>query len=191
MKSYLILSAILMLSTICRGQKSLSRMVMYDVPVKMDSTFGSRNRQPVSAYTFEEEWYENKLLTPDRMVFLRSLHDSVLNGRLKVYQLEDMKDLTEPVFTPVTPEMASKIGNDSVFVLIYNPEKNDEEMVGVRRTFDLQKIYRIRFLEEWTYDPRKMTIVKKIIAYAPLYRRELGSSETLYDIPMYWVVSGK
>jgi hypothetical protein len=151
----------------CREQQDkyqvITTRIQYDVPV-------------VSADP-QLHWWVNNLEGSRREPFIRRILEAARDGNVKAYDYFNQ---------PLTPEEVCLAGNDTLvrtFVRNYPPYEQYDTMVVVRT--DYEDVMKLRFLEEWSWDPATLEFVKKVVGICPLAEIRVG--EAVYNRPLFWI----
>jgi hypothetical protein len=158
----------------------LSKNIEYDVTInnyKFMKLWGGE----VSA----DLWFRDNLEGSVRSGYMELLWKNALAGKLELYDMNDKKiDTTElKKILTITDSLQIEIGNKLVDTVI-------------RKTIDPNETTKLRFREEWTYDPTTMVISKKVLAIAPILRTtevydNNGNETYCKDKALFWVKFSK
>lgn len=165
----LILSSvvIIMMMTSCGSRSSdqeiLATKIQYDVPVVNDDP--------------QLDWWINNLEGSKREPFLKRMMEAAEKGELQVFDYFN---------NPLTPEEVISAGRDTVYLTLPRDVPPYEEFdTSIISTVTYKDISRIRFLEEWRYDPATLQIDKKVVAIGPVILKESGGQT--YNQLLFWI----
>jgi len=145
------------------GDVTLATKIQYDVPVN--------NNDP------QLDWWVNNIEGSRREPFLKRIMEAAENGEVKAFDYFN---------NPMSPEQVRSAGTDTIyrtFLRDYPPYEEYDTMIVSSITY--RDIVKIRFMEEWTWDPETLEIEKKVLAIGPvLYREVAGES---FNQLLFWV----
>jgi hypothetical protein len=161
----ILLSALAFLASCHRKEKMevLATKIQYDVPVSSDNP--------------QLDWWVNNLEGSRRDPFVKRLIEAAEKGEVKAYDYFN---------EPLTTAEVIALRQDTIFqklVREYPPYQEYDTMV-IRKT-DYRDVIKIRFLEEWKWDPEKLTMEKKVLGIAPVAVKEFGG--VVYNRPLFWI----
>lgn len=141
----------------------VTSLIQYDVPVKGDDP--------------QLDWWVNNIEGSRREPFVQRIMDAAGSGEFRVYDYFNNQ---------LSPEQIKAIGSDTVYrtlVREYPPYEEYDTMIVF--TTDYRDIVKVRFLEEWTWDPGSLDLQKKIIGLAPLASQSMGNE--IYNRFLFWI----
>ena len=162
----LFLLATLIMMTGCRENRKpevLAAKIQYDVPVV------SSNPQL--------DWWINNLEGSKREPFLQRVMEAAEKGEVKVYDYFN---------NPLKPAQVLSLGTDTVYqtLLRTRPPYEEYDTIIVNKV-TYRDITKIRFLEEWRWDPETLEIDKKIMAIGPVIEKEFGQES--FTQLLFWI----
>lgn len=141
----------------------LATKIQYDVPIYSDNP--------------QLDWWVNNLEGSKRDPFAKRLLEAALNGEVKAFDYFN---------DPLTPEQVRSLMIDTVYQTLTRPvEPYEEYDTVIYYELDYRDITKVRFLEEWTWDPGSLEMEKEVLGIAPIVVIEYGGQE--YNRPLYWV----
>jgi hypothetical protein len=184
-------------------EAELTKLIKYTVDIEyfdgkigyeINPREGNPNKQINASIVYEElseNWYVDKIPFQTKREFVRNLHEKVCLGKLKAYQIKEIKG-AEPVFEEFSSIKAADIGKDTIVKTIGIFKEKigyvDTTVLEIR-CLDPNHIVKISFLERWTYNPKTFSIKKKIIAYAPVRIQFNYSMDKFHGLQeMYWIL---
>jgi hypothetical protein len=171
-KHFLIIIALTVsVLTSCQGQTGkkeiLTTKIQYDVPII--------NGDP------QMDWWVNNIEGSIRDPFTQRILKAALDGEVKVFDY---------YFYPLSPNEIVANSSDTVYQTLRRTNPPYEEFdTMIVRTIDYQDIVKIRFLEEWTWEPNTLEIDKKVIALGPVIQRQIGGEA--FNQLLYWIYLDK
>lgn len=155
----------------CKNKSSkneiLTSKIQYDVPIV--------NNDP------QLDWWINNLEGSKRDPFLKRIMEAAEKGDVKVYDYFNK---------PLTPEQVKLIGKDTVFqTLMRNTPPYEEYDTTIISSITYRDICKIRYLEEWKWNPNTLEIDKKVLALGPVINKEFGGQN--YNQLLFWIAMDK
>jgi hypothetical protein len=172
-KNILWLVAILSLAALAacnlqsRKQQTLTEKIQYDVPVN--------NNDP------QLDWWVNNIEGSKREPFLKRILEAADKGEVRVFDYFNR---------PLTPLQVKAQCIDTIYRTLLREYPPYEEYDTL--TIDAvsyQDITKIRFLEEWTWEPGKVNIEKKVLAIGPVVQREVAGEN--FNQLLFWIYLDK
>lgn len=160
MKSFrqiLLFAILLVLASLsaCMGPSDnnevLTSKIQYDVPVN--------NGDP------QLDWWINNIEGSKREPFLQRIMDAAQKGEVRIFDYHN---------NSLTPLQLQAIITDTIYrtlVRPYPPYEEYDTMVISNKTY--RDISKIRFLEEWNWNPGSVEINKKVIAIGPVVQHKI------------------
>lgn len=150
----------------CKRQQPevLATRIQYDVPVQ--------NNDP------QLDWWVNNLEGSKREPFLKRVIEAAKKGEVKTFDYFN---------NPMTPAQVTASLSDTVyqtFARNYPPYEEYDTMIII--TTDYKDIQKIRFLEEWRWDPENMTMQKEILGFGPLIQKEVAGAT--FNQLLFWIM---
>jgi hypothetical protein len=141
----------------------LAAKIQYDVPIYSDNP--------------QLDWWVNNLEGSKRDPFTKRLLDAAESGRIQVFDYFN---------NPLSMEEILALKYDTVYqTLKRNVEPYDEYDTVIYYELTYRDITKIRFLEEWRWDPESLEIEKEVLGIAPVTMIEYEGQE--YNRPLYWI----
>jgi hypothetical protein len=136
---------------------------------------------------FDEDICEsvyNRIEYSERMKFLFYIFSHAYDGRIKVYDTDRSSVL------PLDEVRSRLTIIDTVHVTPVGPPYDGDPDTVIFSYISPYEIDKLRFVEEWTFDPNGPTFTKKVIAFAPLLMEgDLYSG--FYFVPVFWIYSSE
>ncbi len=152
----------------CRDQKSKSLVterIQYDVSIKSPDP--------------EFDWWVQNIEGSKREQFVKAILNAAYKGDLKAYDIFHL---------PMSPEEVKAIGNRTDTILTSSPvPPYNDTLMPVKQSLDLQRITRVRFLEEWRMDESSLQFDKKVLGIAPILEVFNEDGSLRGYMPMFWV----
>jgi hypothetical protein len=141
----------------------LASKIQYDVPVS--------NNDP------QLDWWINNIEGSKREPFLKRIMEAAGKGEVKAFDYFN---------NPLTPAQVQSIGTDTIYQTLmrtYPPyEEYDTTIIS---SITYRDIVKIRFLEEWKWDPVTLEIDKKILAIGPVTQKEIAGEN--FNQLLFWI----
>jgi hypothetical protein len=147
------------------GEKGdvLATKIQYDVPIYSEDP--------------QLDWWVNNLEGSKRDPFTKRLMDAVESGEVRVYDYFS---------DPLSVEEILAMKFDTVFqTLRRNVAPYDEYDTVIYYELTYRDITKIRFLEEWRWDPESLEMEKRVLGIAPVTMIVYEGQE--YNRPLYWI----
>ena len=166
-----LISVLLILSPSCRngadsGKNVITKRIQYDVSI--------RNTDP------DMDWWVQNIEGSNREKLVKSIMDQVTAGEVKAYDFLTCK----PFSAEEIKSMMKRIDTISVERSTPPYDLVDTVLVTEIRLSDITKL---RFLEEWTMDDKRLAFTKKVAGICPLAERLTDSGELRGYKPLFWV----
>lgn len=149
----------------CKSSKKeiLTSRIQYDVPVVSNDP--------------QLDWWINNIEGSKREPFLKRIMEAAEKGEVRVYDYFNK---------PMRPEQVKSLGADTIYQTLMRTEPPYEEYdTMIVKSVSYRDITKIRFLEEWKWNPESLEMEKKIIAIGPAMEREIGGEK--FNQLLYWV----
>ncbi len=164
------LAFILMISLAsCSNSKmeQLTKRIQYDVPISNDNP--------------DLDWWVNNIEGSKRDPFVKRIMEAAMSGEVKAYDYFN---------TELTPEEVRATGIDTIYQTLRReyPPYAEYDTIVIRKT-DYRDVKKIRFMEEWNWDPKSLQIDKKVIGIAPLIIHQEGNQT--YNQLLFWIYLDK
>lgn len=146
-------------------KKLVTERIQYDVNIK----------SPDPSY----DWWIQNLEGPAREGFVKNILNAAYKGDLKCYDI---------FHNPLSVNDVKAIGNrtDTITGTSPYPPYNDTVMV-TKQELDLQRITRVRFLEEWRMDENNLQFDKKVLGISPIIESYDDQGNLRGYMPLFWV----
>jgi hypothetical protein len=141
----------------------LTSKIQYDVPVN--------NNDP------QLDWWINNIEGSKREPFLKRIMEAAGKGEVKAFDYFN---------NPLTPAQVQSIGTDTIYQTLmrtYPPYEEYDTMIVSSITY--RDIVKVRFLEEWKWDPVTLEMKKTVMAIGPVTRKEIAG-ETFSQL-LFWI----
>lgn len=146
-----------------REKEILATKIQYDVPIVSDGP--------------QLDWWVNNLEGSRREPFLKRVIEAAEKGQVKVFDYFN---------NPLEPGQILAMGTDTIYQTLmraYPPYEEYDTVIISSITF--RDIRKIRFLEEWTWDPERVKIEKQVIAIGPVIQREVAGES--FNQLLFWI----
>jgi hypothetical protein len=141
----------------------LATKIQYDVPISSENP--------------QLDWWINNLEGSRRDPFAKRLLEAAESGEIQVYDYFNDALSVEEILS---------LKYDTVYqTLKRNVAPYDEYDTVIYYEISYRDITKIRFLEEWRWDPGSLEIEKKVLGIAPVTMIEYEGQE--YNRPLYWI----
>jgi len=163
----LVLILLIICSTSCSDSSSkneiLASKIQYDVPVS--------NNDP------QLDWWINNIEGSKREPFLKRIMEAAEKGEVKAFDYFN---------NPLTPAQVQSIGTDTIYQTLlrtYPPYEEYDTMILSSITY--RDVVKIRFLEEWQWNPVTLEMDKKILAIGPVTQKEIACEN--FNQLLFWI----
>jgi hypothetical protein len=161
--SILCLTTLMACSVNSSRKQILAEKIQYDVPVI--------NGDP------QLDWWVNNIEGSKREPFLKRIMEAAEKGEVRLFDYFNH---------PLTPQQLPAQCIDTIYrtlVRTYPPYEEYDTMTIDAVTY--RDITKIRFLEEWTWEPGSVNIEKKVIAIGPVVQREIAGES--FNQLLFWI----
>ena len=137
--------------------------IQYDVPINQaDPQLG---------------WWVNSLEGSKREPFIKRIMEAAVHGEVKVYDYFN---------NPLSADQVKSIGADTTYMTLTrtNPPYDDYDTMVIKK-IEYADISKMRFLEEWKWDPKSLEMNKRVIGFGPVYVRTYGDDS--YNQLLFWI----
>jgi hypothetical protein len=171
----LLLPAILILYTItvssCSDKSSknevLTSKIQYDVPIISNDP--------------QLDWWINNIEGSRREPFLQRVMTAAEEGKFRVFDYFN---------NPLSPGQVLSLGTDTIYQTLMRtrpPYEEYDTMIVSSVTY--RDVVKIRFMEEWKWDPESLQIDKKVLAMGPVIQKQFGQEN--YSQLLFWIYLDK
>ena len=146
-----------------RYKEIVATRIQYDVPINQADP--------------QLNWWVNNLEGSRREPFIKRIMEAANSGEVKVYDYFN---------NLMTTDQVKSVGADTIYRTLtrsYPPYAEYDTMVI--KKIEHQDISKIRFLEEWRWNPKSLEMNKKVIGFAPVYVRTYGDDS--YNQLLFWI----
>jgi hypothetical protein len=163
----LVLILLIIGSTSCSDNAAkneiLTSKIQYDVPVS--------NNDP------QLDWWINNIEGSKREPFLQRIMEAAEKGEVRLFDYFN---------NPLTPAQVISAGTDTTYqTLLRNYPPYEEYDTMIVRSVSYRDISKIRFMEEWTWDPKSLEISKKVLAIGPVIQNEIAGES--FTQLLFWI----
>jgi len=125
------------------------------------------------------DWWVQNIEGSKRESFVKTFLDLAGSGKVKVYDYFN---------EPLTPEQVKAMRSKTDTVRIIDEENsNSIRDTIVKDELNIQEVTKVRFLEEWYFDEKKLGFDKKVVGVM-LMRENYGDSLELRGYsPLFWI----
>ena len=146
-----------------KEQQVLAERIQYDVPVVGDN--------------MQLDWWINNIEGSKREPFLQRIVEAAEKGEVKVYDYFN---------SPLTPAQVMAAGSDTIYQTLLRAFPPYEEYdTMIIRAISYRDISKIRFLEEWKWDPASLEMEKKVLAIGPVVQKEIAGEK--FNQLLFWI----
>jgi len=148
-----------------KGNKLLTERIQYDVLIKTPDP--------------DMDWWVQNIEGSKREGFVKTFINLASEGKVKAYDYFN---------NPLTTEQVKNIDKriDTVSV----PDPKDPSKIRdtvVKSNLDIQKITKVRFLEEWSLDEKKMNFEKKVVGMMLMKENYDENAQLRGYSPLFWI----
>jgi hypothetical protein len=145
----------------------LTGKIQYDVPVN--------NNDP------QLDWWINNIEGSKREPFLQRIIEGAQKGDVRVFDYFN---------NALSPSQVMAIGSDTIYqTLLRSTPPYDEYDTLIIRSITYRDIIKIRFLEEWNWNPETLEIDKKVLAIGPVIQKEIAGES--FNQLLFWIYLDK
>jgi hypothetical protein len=163
----LFLTALIACTGNADNQEILTEKIQYDVPVI--------NGDP------QLDWWINNIEGSKREPFLQRIMEAAGKGEVRVCDYFN---------NSLTPEQILAIGSDTIYqTLVRNYPPYEEFDTMIVKSISYHDIVKIRFMEEWKWNPETLEIQKKIIGLGPVIQKEIAGES--FNQLLFWIYLDK
>ena len=177
LRTYVIITGVMMsvfLISACSGKKDeaenkdkkvLTERIQYDVLIKTPDP--------------DMDWWVQNIEGSKRESFVKTFLDLAYEGKVKAYDYFN---------NLLTPEQVKNIDNRIDTVSVPDPQNPviNKNMI-VKSKLDMQKITKVRFMEEWSFDEKKMSFDKKVVGLMLMKENYDEKAELRGYSPLFWI----
>jgi len=148
-----------------KGNKILTERIQYDVLIKTPNP--------------DFDWWVQNIEGSKRESFIKTFLQLAYDGKVKAYDYFN---------NPLTPEQVKNIDKRVDTITVPDPinqAKNKDTIV--KTELDLQRITKVRFLEEWSLDEKKMNFDKKVVGLMLMKENYDDSAQLRGYSPLFWI----
>lgn len=167
-KYYLFISIVFLIAlTACSGnsykQEILTERIQYDVPVISGDP--------------QLDWWINNIEGSKRDPFLQRIIQAAEKGEVRVFDYFN---------NPLTSEQILSIGSDTIYqTLLRNYPPYEEYDTMIVRSISYRDIIKIRFMEEWSWNPESLEMEKKVLGLGPVIQKEIAGES--FNQLLFWI----
>ncbi len=125
------------------------------------------------------DWWISNIPGPQRDDLVNWIFEMAYNGKLEAFDYYNQ---------PLTPGEVKNIGFDTVYMtLMRTAEPYEMYDTMVVYSFERSDVVKVRFLEEWYYDDNQESIIKKVLAVAPVLEKYDEAGDFIANQPLFWL----
>ncbi len=145
-------------------QQLVTERIQYDVPI--------------STHDPELDWWVRNIEGSKRETFVKQIVSAVEDGKVKAYDFFTNSEFTKEEIK----NMLCKVDTLTV-------ERFDGTLVdtAVKKELQLKDICRMRFLEEWSINPKTLEMQKRVLGICPIAEKRAENDSILGYQPLFWV----
>lgn len=120
---------------------------------------------------------------------LRTLKDfkpPVMQRLLDRFTNDPKYAATDPLGTPMTFLERKNLCFDRDTVITFDPETYEEKITVANRDIKIERVKRLRLVQNWFWDERKKRLVIRLEKFAPLLEVEWMEGRFSYDLPIFY-----
>lgn len=141
----------------------LASKIQYDVPVSNDNP--------------QLDWWINNIEGSKREPFLKRIMEAAEKGEVRVFDYFN---------NPLTSQQIMAIGSDTVYqTLLRNSPPYEEYDTMIVNSVTYRDVVKIRFMEEWKWNPKSLAVDKKVLAIGPVIRKEIAGES--FTQLLFWI----
>jgi len=146
-----------------RKQETLTEKIQYDVPIT--------NNDP------ELDWWINNIEGSRREPFLKRIMEAAEKGEVRVFDYFN---------NPMTLAQVQSVGTDTIYqTLLRTFPPYEEYDTMIISSISYRDIVKIRFMEEWKWNPSSLEIEKKVLAIGPVLQKEIAGES--FNQLLFWI----
>lgn len=151
-------------STDGKDTKVLTERIQYDVLIKTpDQDF---------------DWWVQNIEGSKRESFVKTFLDLASSGKVKTYDYLNL---------PLSKHQIDSILVRYDTITNIDPRTNVATRVPVKEELNIQQITKVRFLEEWNFDEKKLNFDKKVVGLMLMKENYGDSTELRGYSPLFWI----
>lgn len=144
-------------------EEVLTNKIQYDVPIN--------NNNP------QLDWWVNNLEGSKRDPFVQRIMEAAESGEVKAFDYFS---------NPLSPEQVKSVGTDTIYqTLLRTYPPYEEYDTVIHKIVTYRDIVKIRFMEEWRWNPKSLEMEKKVVAIGPVIQRDYEGGS--YSQLLYWI----
>jgi len=148
-----------------KGNKVLTERIQYDVLIKTpDPDF---------------DWWVQNIEGSKRESFIKTFLKLATDGKVKAYDY-----FNNPLTTQQVKNIDKRV--DTITVPDLKDPSKDKDTI-VKTVLDIQRITKIRFLEEWSLDEKKMSFDKKVVGLMLMKENYDENAQLRGYSPLFWI----
>jgi hypothetical protein len=141
----------------------LAEKIQYDVPVISGDP--------------QLDWWINNIEGSKREPFLQRIMEAAEKGEVRVFDYFN---------NPLTSEQILSIGSDTIYqTLLRNYPPYEEYDTMIVRSISYRDIIKIRFMEEWSWNPESLEMEKKVLGLGPVIQKEIAGES--FNQLLFWI----
>lgn len=161
--SILFLIALIACAGPSKKQQILTERIQYDVPVISGDP--------------QLDWWINNIEGSKRDPFLQRIIQAAEKGEVRVFDYFN---------NPLTSEQILSIGSDTIYqTLLRNYPPYEEYDTMIVRSISYRDIIKIRFMEEWSWNPESLEMEKKVLGLGPVIQKEIAGES--FNQLLFWI----
>ena len=125
------------------------------------------------------DWWVQNIEGSKRESFIQKILDAAYSGKVKAY---------DSFGTLLSPKQVKETGgkDDTIVMQKMAPPYGDSISI-INNKLDIQKVYKLSFLEEWSMDPATLKFEKRVLGFAPLVEKREENGDIRGYRPLFWV----
>lgn len=151
-------------STDTKDKTILTERIQYDVMIKTPDP--------------EFDWWVQNIEGSKRESFVKTFLDLASSGKVKTYDYSNQ---------PLSKHQIDSILVRTDTITNFDPETNKFTNVPVKKELNIQEVTKVRFLEEWYLDEKKMSFDKKVVGLMLMKENYDDSAELRGYSPLFWI----
>lgn len=145
-----------------KNKKVLTERIQYDVIIKLPNP--------------EFDWWMQNIEGGKRETFVKTFIQLASSGKVKVYDYDNQ---------PLSKHQIDSMLVWTDTIINVDPETNKSTKVAVKEELNIQKVTKVRFLEEWYLDENKLSFDKKVVGM--MLMKEHPRDSVMYYSPLFWI----
>jgi hypothetical protein len=159
----ILMIASLVSCSVSANKEVLTSKIQYDVPINNND--------------HRLDWWVNNMEGSKRDPFVKRIMEAAESGDVKAFDYFS---------SPLSPEQVKSVGTDTIYqTLLRTYPPYEEYDTVIHKIVTYRDIVKIRFMEEWRWNPKSLEMEKKVVAIGPVIQLEYEGGS--YSQLLYWI----